>query len=168
MISGEHSYHWNSVDPSDRIAIIDLFNDYIDHSFAAYPEARVPYEFFDVLLQWCRDYPSVTVKDERGAVLGFGILRAHNTIPVFSHTAEVSYFLRPEWTGRGLGSRMLKILEKKGKRQGITILLASISSRNEESIRFHARHGFREFGRFQGIGKKRGMIFDTVWMQKEI
>jgi phosphinothricin acetyltransferase len=59
-------------------------------------------------------------------------------------------------------------LEKKGKDQGITTILASISSQNEGSIRFHAGHGFTECGRFKKVGRKKGIIFDTVWMQKFI
>ncbi len=63
---------------------------------------------------------------------------------------------------------MLARLEDEGKQQGITTILASISSLNEASIRFHANHGFTECGRFKGIGRKRGVVFDTVWMQKFI
>jgi L-amino acid N-acyltransferase YncA len=167
-VSGKVRYHLNPVDPLDRKAIIDLFNYYIEHSFAAYPEQRVPYDFFNLIYQWNREYPSVTVKDEDRTLLGFGMLRPHNPVPVFAHTAEVSYFVHPDWTGKGLGSTMLEMLEREGKKRGVSCLLASISSRNEGSIRFHAHHGFRECGRFQGIGKKKGMVFDTIWMQKEI
>ena len=39
---------------------------------------------------------------------------------------------------------MLARLEDEGKQQGITTILASISSLNEESIRFHANHGFTD------------------------
>jgi len=50
----------------------------------------------------------------------------------------------------------------------IKTLLASISSRNKESIAFHKKHGFIECGRFKDIGRKRGKPFDVVWMQKVI
>ena len=50
-------------------------------------------------------YPTITVKDEIGEVLGFGMLRAHNPIPTFSQTAEITYFIKPEYTRRGIGSK---------------------------------------------------------------
>ena len=76
----------------DRNPVIDIFNYYIANSFAAYPEEEVPYEAFDVFMQMCRGYPTGTVKDSNGKVLGFGFLRVHNPMPVFSETWEVTYF----------------------------------------------------------------------------
>ncbi|MDX2435876.1 MAG: GNAT family N-acetyltransferase [Acidobacteriota bacterium] len=53
-----------------------------------------------------------------------------------------------------------------GRRLGITNFLAHISSGNEGSIRFHARHGFTECGRFLKVGEKAGRTFDMVWTQR--
>jgi phosphinothricin acetyltransferase len=151
---------------NEREAIIDLFNYYSEHSFAAYPEQKVPYEFFAHFLETCRDYPSVVARLPDGTVAGFGLLRAHNPMPAFLRTAEITYFIQPDLTGKGLGSKILARLEEEGKKRGITSILASISSLNEGSIRFHAHHGFAECGRFARIGIKKGTVFDTVWMQK--
>jgi len=153
---------------SDREAVIDLFNHYIEHSFAAYPQEPVPYEFFRVLQEVMGGYPAIAARDRSGTLVGFGFLHPHNPMPTFAHTAEVTYFIRPECTGKGIGSRMLARLEAEGKGLGISCLLASISSLNEGSIRFHARHGFVECGRFREIGRKKGRYFDTVWMEKRI
>ena len=159
---------FDPITEENRTEIIDLFNYYIENSFAAYPEQKFPYDFFSLFLDSCRDYPSLVAKLPGGTIAGFGMLRAHNPMPAFRHTAEITYFIRPDWTGKGLGTEMLKHLETAGKTQGITTILASISSLNEGSIRFHARHGFSECGRFVKVGMKKGVTFDTVWMQKFI
>jgi len=151
---------------ADGREVIDIFNYYIEKTFAAYPSQKMPYEFFDMFLQLTRGYPSVTSHDSTGRLLGFGMLRAHNPITVFRRTAEVTCFVHPEYTGQGIGSQMLAHLEDKGKIQGINVILASISSLNEGSIRFHSRHGFVECGRFRNVAEKNGTIFDTVWMEK--
>jgi L-amino acid N-acyltransferase YncA len=161
-------FTFSPIADTDREPVIDLFNHYIEHSFAAYPEQKVPYDFFTLFLETCRNYPSVVARSHDGSIAGFGLLRAHNPMPAFRHAAEITYFIRPDLTGKGLGSEMLARLEERGKEQGITTILASISSLNEGSIRFHARHGFCECGRFVNIGMKKGVIFDTVWMQKFI
>jgi L-amino acid N-acyltransferase YncA len=153
---------------NDREPVIDLFNYYIEHSFAAYPEQKVPYEFFSLFLDACRNYPTAVARNPDGGLAGFGLLRAHNPMPAFRHTAEITYFIRPEFTGKGLGTKMLSHLAAAGKKQGIQTILASISSMNEDSIRFHARNGFVECGRFVNVGIKKGVVFDTVWMQKFI
>jgi phosphinothricin acetyltransferase len=159
-------FTFSPIADTDREPVIDLFNYYIEHSFAAYPEQKVPYDFFAMFLETCRKYPSVAAKMPDGTLAGFGLLRAHNPMPAFRHAAEITYFIRPDLTGKGLGSAMLARLEEKGKEQEISTILASISSLNEGSIRFHARHGFTECGRFEKVGRKKGMVFDTVWMQK--
>ena len=35
----------------DRESIIDIFNHYVENSFAAYPENKLTYQAFDMLLQ---------------------------------------------------------------------------------------------------------------------
>jgi L-amino acid N-acyltransferase YncA len=159
-------FHLEPISPKDREAVIDIFNHYVENSFAAYPESKVPYEFFDVLLKMAEGYPTVVARDEDGRIMGFGMLRAHNPMPTFSHTAEVTYFIKPEYTGKGLGTSMLQHLIEKGKEANITSVLANISSLNEGSIAFHEKHGFKECGRFHGICTKRGRAFDVVWMQR--
>lgn len=159
-------YSINPITTEDREAIIDIFNYYIENSFAAFPENKLPYQAFDFLLQMSKGYPNGTLKDENGRVVGFGLLRTHNSIPVFARTAETTYFLEHEHTGKGLGKMLLEFLEKGGRERGITTILANISSLNPGSINFHRNNGFVECGRFMKVGKKNGQPFDTVWMQK--
>jgi phosphinothricin acetyltransferase len=146
--------------------IIDIFNYYVENSFAAYPEQKLPYEFFDHFLKMCEGYPALTAKDEQGNILGFGMLRAYNPFSTFSQTAEITYFIKSGYTGRGIGKKMLDYLLAEAKEKGITSVIASISSLNEGSINFHKKNGFVECGCFREIGKKRGKTFDVVYMQK--
>lgn len=154
------------ISPEDREGVIDTFNYYIEHSFAAYPENKVSYEFFGFFLQAISGYPNAVVKDENKTLLGFCMLRPHSPMPTFSGTAEISYFISPEYTGKGIGSMMMEYLLSGAREKGLHCILANISSLNEGSIRFHSRHGFSECGRFREAGKKNGKFFDTVWMQK--
>lgn len=147
---------------------MDIFNHYVEHSFAAYPENTLPYQAFDMLLQMARGLPTTTVKDLSGNTLGFAMLRPHNPMPTFSRTAELTTFIHPDHTGKGLGKQLLDFLERGAVEQGIATLLASISSLNPSSIAFHKKNGFVECGRFRNVGKKKGQLFDTVWMQKAI
>lgn len=157
---------FSPISPEDREAVIDTFNHYIENSFAAYPETRVHYEFFDFFLQAISGYPNAVVRDEDKNFLGFCMLRPHSPMPTFSGTAEISYFIRPEYTGKRIGSMMLEYLISGAKEKGLHCILASISSLNEGSIHFHIQQGFSECGRFREAGKKNGKFFDTVWMQK--
>lgn len=150
----------------DREPLIDIFNYYVENSFAAYPENKLPYQAFDMFLQIATSFPTGTIEDRNGTIVGFGMLRAHNPIPTFSQTAEATYFIHPDHTGRGLGKMLLASLEKGAVAKGITTILAHISSLNPNSLKFHQKNGFVECGRFRKVGKKKGRDFDTVWMQK--
>ena len=159
-------YSISPISNEDRESIIDIFNHYVENSFAAYPENKFPYQAFDMLLQMSKGYPTGCIKDETGKIVGFGMLRTHNSMPTFLQTAEVTYFIHPDYTGKGLGTMLLSYLEKGALEKGITNILANISSLNPNSVTFHQKNGFVECGRFKKIGKKRGQEFDTVWMQK--
>ncbi len=152
----------------DRESVIDIFNYYVENTFAAYPENKLPYQAYDMFLQMSNGFPTGAIKDERGRVVGFGMLRPHNPMAAFSKTAEATYFIHPDYTGKGLGKKLLDFLENGAVEKGIKNILASISSLNPGSIRFHHRNGFLECGRFIGVGKKNGQEFDTVWMQKRL
>ncbi len=160
------SHSVRPMSPDDRYPIMDIFNHYVENSFAAYPEIRLPYQAYDMFLQMSEGYPRGTVVDQDGRIVGFGMLRTYHPMPVFSKTSEITYFLDPGHTGKGLGKELLDYLERGGREMGLTTILASISTLNPGSIAFHRKNGFSECGRFLGVGVKKGHVFDVVWMQK--
>ena len=135
-------YSIRPISNEDRESIMDIFTYYVENSFAAYPENILPYEAYDMLLQMSNGFPSCSVNDQNGKIVGFGMLRAHNPMPTFSQTAEVTYFIHPEHTGKGLGKMLLDSLEKGATEKEITNILANISSLNPNSIKFHHKNGF--------------------------
>ncbi len=151
-----------------RKPVIDIFNYFIKNGFAAYPDTEVEYGFFDRLLEMARGYPAIAARDVNDRIVGFGLLRPFHFAAAFKRAAEVSYFLLPETTRQGLGTMILEKLIGEAKTIGIDSILASISSRNVESINFHLKRGFVECGRFRAIGTKFGQDFDVVWMQKRL
>lgn len=162
------TYSIRPIADGDREAVIDIFNHYVEHSFAAFPESKLPHQAFDMFRRMAQGFPSGTIKDQYGTVVGFGMLRAYNPMTVFARTAQWTCFIDHRHTGAGLGKTMLEFLEEGGRHMEITNLLADISSLNEASIRFHVKNGFTECGRFQNVGEKHGRLFSAVWMQKDL
>jgi len=149
--------------------VMAIFNYYVEHGFSAYPETRLPDVFFGKFLELTRGYPAFVIKDQvSGEIAGFCFLRAWNPFSTFKKTAELSCFIAPGHTGKGLGTAALNELECQAKPKGIKVLLAGISSKNTQSLAFHRKHGFTECGRFKNVGEKNGTVFDVVWMQKEL
>ncbi len=144
-----------------------IFNYYVETSFSAYPDEPLPEDFFGKLLEMTEGYPAYAIMDGE-QMAGFCLLRPWNVFHTFRETAEISYFLGRFYTGQGIGTMALAKLETEAVAQGIHTLLASISSENLGSIRFHEQNGFTECGRFRKVGKKKGKYFDVVWMQKDV
>lgn len=150
------TYQLNPITLGDQKAITDIFNYYVENSFAAFPEQKVSYEAFNVFIQQAKGYPTLSAKDENGMVVGFAMLRPHNPQSAFALTAEITYFIHPDHTGKGLGSRMLETLLEQARKKPLTCILASISALNPGSIRFHQKHGFTQCGHFKNVAQKNG------------
>ena len=160
-------YTIREVGDADKGQVVDVFNYYVRNSFAAYPDREVGLEFFDMLRGLSKGFPVLVITVEQ-RVIGFGLLRQYHPSQTFRHTGLLTYFIVPEHTGQGLGSELLNRLEQEAKARGMRYLLAHVSSRNEQSLSFHERHGFVECGRMRGIGLKFDQPFDVVWVQKSL
>lgn len=149
--------------------VMAIFNDYVENSFAAYPDTRLPVEAYGRFMQMTQGYPAYVLKRrDSGEIIGFCFLHPYNPFPTFRETAEITYFIEKGEVHRGIGSLALAKLECDARQMGIKHILANISSENAASLNFHRKHGFSECGRFHGIGQKRGRRFDVVWMEKEL
>ncbi|MFZ5980166.1 MAG: GNAT family N-acetyltransferase [Candidatus Zixiibacteriota bacterium] len=162
------SYNFREFRDPDSSKLVEIFNYYIENSYAAYREEKIDLSFVDILKHISRGYPFYVIEDDTAGVVGFGMIHPYHPAEVFKRTAELSYFLAPGHTRRGIGQKLLGLLTEKARSMGVDSLVASISSRNEESISFHLKHGFVECGRFKRIGRKWDRDFDVVWMQKFI
>jgi phosphinothricin acetyltransferase len=149
--------------------VIDIFNYYVENSFSAYPEDKLPYEFYNKFLEMINDYPAFVIRRKNiEKIIGFCFLTQYNPFPVFRKTAKITYFLDKDELGKRLGKQVLEKLEKEAKKRGIKILLADISSENFMSIKFHQKNGFQECGRFHNIGYKNDKNFDVIWLEKKL
>jgi L-amino acid N-acyltransferase YncA len=161
-------YVFERMSAEHREAVIDILNAFIARSFAAYGKEPVGYDFFDRLLDESRDYPSLVVRDNSRGIVGFAFMHAHHTAITLNSQAEITYFIMPDHTRKGLGTSILERFVREARKQGLETILASISSRNQQSVCFHLKNGFRECGRFCNIGMKFGQCYDAIWMQLHV
>ncbi len=165
-VSGTPEYFLVPMHPEDGKAVIGIYNYFVVHSLAAYPDQKVPEDHFRKFWEMIHGFPAIMVRLGDEKPIGFGFLHPYRPIHTMQHTAEVTYFILPEYTGYGIGTKVLAYLESVAPDFGIEILLASIASENRQSLNFHRKNGFIECGRFKRIIRKNGLEFDMVWMQK--
>ena len=100
-----------------RKPVIDIFNYFIENSFAAFPEIKVNYDFFDKILNMTRGYPSIIVKDELNNVIGFARNRPFQIDTQFPGCERLGIFtgvqiLEPEvldWIPKGASDSVNEI-----------------------------------------------------------
>lgn len=166
--SGEYLIREASTE--DIAGMLEVFNYYVENSFASYLETSVGPEFFQVIQsekEQDKDesFPFYVI-EENSKIIGIGALRPYFPFPNFRHTGVVSYFILPGHTRKGLGSKMLGKLCTEAREKKMKSLLANVSSKNEASLNFHLKHGFIECGKFREVGTKFGKYFDIIWLQK--
>lgn len=151
----------------DSGPISGIFNYFVENSYASYETSKTGPEFYSRIRAGSPEYPFYVI-DASNVVIGFGFLKPYRNTTTFHRAAEITYFILPEYSRKGLGTKLLQVLEKEANKMGITTLLANVSSRNKQSLKFHRKNGFKKCGTFEKIGTKFGKNFDVVYMQKTL
>ena len=148
---------------SDIQVVADIFNYFVLETYAAYPVDKVEPDRFELLIKSASVFLVVEVNAE---IIGFGFLKPFRETSTFRHTGVLTYFILPHYTRSGLGTKLLKHLISEAKKRSINNLVAHISSKNTQSLRFHEKHGFKQVGCLERMGTKFDQSFDIVWVQK--
>ena len=99
-------------------------------------------------------------------VLGWAALSRVSGRCVYAGVAEVSLYVGQSHRGQGVGGALLRALIEASEAQGIWTLQAGIFPENAASLALHRRHGFREIGRRERIGRMGGVWRDVVWLER--
>ena len=88
-----------------------------------------------------------------GRVLGWAGLSPASGRRVYSGVAEVSLYVGAQYRGEGIGSALLAALIDASERAGIWTLQGAIFPENTVSLVLVKKHGFREVGRREKLGR---------------
>lgn len=152
----------------DSEAVRTIFNHYVAQSFAAYAADPKSSEDIQHMLAQAEGYPAFAATAADGSMIGFSFLRPYSSNSTFAGTTMLTTFIAEGHTGKGLGAAFLERIESAARAQGISRILAHVSSLNEGSLAFHQRHGYTSCGCFHDIGCKFGQTFDIVWFEKSL
>jgi L-amino acid N-acyltransferase YncA len=103
-----------------------------------------------------------------GSVIGYAYASTYRAREAYRFTCEDSIYLAPTAVGHGIGGRLLGRLIEDSSKAGLRQMLAVITAERENSIRLHAKHGFRMIGRYEALGYKFDRWLDVVHMQRAL
>jgi L-amino acid N-acyltransferase YncA len=101
-----------------------------------------------------------------GIVKGWAALSPMSSRCVYAGVAEVSIYVSPESSGKGIGTTLLQQLIAESEIQGLWTLQAGIFPENKASVRLHKKAGFREVGYREKIGKMKDLWRDTLLLER--
>jgi len=110
--------------------------------------------------------PFLVAVDGAGQVAGFATYFQFRAGLGYARAMEHTILLAPWAWGKGVGRRLMTVLEDHGRKAGISCLIGGVSGSNPAGIAFHAAIGFVETGRLPRTGYKFGRFHDLVLMQK--
>jgi len=110
----------------------------------------------------------VLVAEHDGEVAGFAYATLVSQKKGWRFTREDTIYVDERYRGRGVGDRLLGALLAALRGLGVRLVIASITSTNEASIRLHRKHGFEVMGEMRNAGHKFGEWHSTTYMQVDL
>jgi phosphinothricin acetyltransferase len=108
------------------------------------------------------------VAEEAGTVIGYAGTLRFRPKAAYDPSVEVTVYLLPGSTGRGLGARLYERLFAELRGEDVHRAYAGITLPNYASISLHRRFGFRSVGVMHQVGRKLGRFWDVGWFEKEL
>lgn len=112
-------------------------------------------------------YPSFCIKEDNRAV-GYCFLTRYKNRQAYDRTAEISIYMQPEYTGRGMSFIALKFLGDAAKNAGTRVIIGTLCGENRASIRLREKCGYPRCAPLKNVGEKFGKVLDAVMYEKEI
>jgi phosphinothricin acetyltransferase len=154
----------------DVPALVDVYNHYIATTAITFDIEPVTVES---RTEWFRHYAPtgrhrLLVGYDGRALLGYASTSPFAVKAAYETSVEVSVYLAPDQTRRGLGTALYEALFASVAGEDIHRAYAGITLPNEASVALHLRFGFSDVGVYREVGRKFGRYHDVLRMQREL
>jgi phosphinothricin acetyltransferase len=154
LVSPMAASHWSDVSR--------IYQEGIDTGQATF--AIAPPASWD---EWCKgkiNACSLVARDEDNhEIAGWAALSPVSSRAVYAGVAEVSIYVGTQTRGQGVGSVLLRELIHLSELKGLWTLQAGIFPENQASLHLHLKHGFREVGLREKLGRMEFGEFKGKW-----
>ncbi|PWG78490.1 GNAT family N-acetyltransferase [Pararcticibacter amylolyticus] len=157
---------FKEITKDDFTVIKEIYDHYILHSTATFHTEEVSLEELkEIIPLGHAKYKSFLIYD-RDSVCGYCYMAPYKKRQAYDRSAEVTLYLRPGCTGRGIGRKAMEKMEEVASANEIKVLLGIITGENTDSIRLFERNGYEKCAHFKGVGEKFNRVLDVVAYQK--
>lgn len=140
--------------PFDAADIVAIYNHFVATTSISFEENPVSAQemaqrIADVSakLCWC-------VYELDGRVVGYAYATPWRIRTAYRFSVETSVYVSPDFTGRGIGSRLYRTLIDELRARKIHVLIGGIAQPNIASVALHEALGFEKVAHFKQVGRK--------------
>lgn len=150
--------------------IVSIYNEAVRQRFATGDLEDVTVE---QRLEWFREHdPAVLpiyVAESGGRAVGWSSLSAHRPgRAAFRRTAEISYYVRAAFRGRGVGTQLVRHAIDEAPRLGKHVLFGILLEKNTASVNLMKKCGFELWGRLPDVASIDGELVGHLYYGRKV
>jgi L-amino acid N-acyltransferase YncA len=157
------------VESSDSNSIVAIYNHYVAKTVITFEEepieagelARRINNIRSASLPWL-------VAEQTGQVVGYAYAAPWKTRTAYRFSVEITVYLSPECSRRGVGSMLYGQLFPILRAQGIHSIMAGIALPNDTSVALHEKFDLKKVAHFHQVGFKFNQWVDVGYWQRTL
>ena len=115
-----------------------------------------------------RRYRCLVAEDPDNVILGYACTTPLKAKPAYATSVEISVYLDPDATGRGIGQALYAALFRAIGNEDLHRAYAGIALPNPASMSLHRRFDFRVLYTMNEVGRKFDRYWDVTWLEKKL
>lgn len=148
---------------ADARAVAAIYAPYVTDTAISFEERPPsPAEMAERMAATLETHPFLVHDDGQG-VVGYAYAGAHASRPAYRWSCNVSVYVAPGHTRRGIGRALYADLLAILKAQGFHSVFAGVALPNTASVGLHEAMGFAHLGTYREVGFKNGRWHDVGW-----
>ncbi|SHP81003.1 sortase-like acyltransferase [Mycobacteroides abscessus subsp. abscessus] len=148
--------------------IMDIYNQGIEDRIATLESEAKDLLYMKNWFEQHRDRYKVIVAEQEGDVLGWAAINQYSSRCAYAGVGDLSIYIAREYRGKGVGSLLLKEMEKVAIENGFYKIVLFTFPYNKIGQALYNKNGFQEVGTFKNQGILDGKFVDVMAMEKMI
>ena len=151
----------------DLNEILEIYNQGIEDGLATFEEDLKDKDYME---NWFAAhqgrYPVFVAVNEEGKITGWASINPYNTRAAYYGVGELSIYIHREFRGKGIGQKLLQVLEDEARLQEFYKIVLFTFPINNLGQGLYRKLNYREVGLFKNQGRLKGKFVDVMLMEK--